>query len=320
MKVLVTGNLGYIGPVVVEALAGGGHEIHGYDSALSARYTTGPLPRVARQTVGDLRDSAALDRAIDPCDAVVHLAAISNDPLGELDTALTRAVNGDATLRLFDLARGRRIVLFSSASVYGAAEASCAEDAPVRPLTLYSELKLLAEHAALAQPYALVLRNGTVHGPAPVIRTDLLLNAMVASAVANSEVVLMTAPATKRPVIDVRDLGSLLAGLLERGVTGLYNVAGMNVSVGAAAGIVSGITGSRVVARYDSADPRDYAMDVGRLARVAPWWTPRALDASVRDLVAHYRAIGLTTGDVRSRRYHRLAQYQDRVPATVAST
>ncbi|HEV8229074.1 MAG TPA: NAD-dependent epimerase/dehydratase family protein, partial [Candidatus Limnocylindria bacterium] len=85
MKVLVTGNLGYIGPVLTDALARSGHEVHGYDSALYAAYATRPLPHVARQTIADLRDEKPLRRAIARCDAIVQLAAMSNDPLGELD-------------------------------------------------------------------------------------------------------------------------------------------------------------------------------------------------------------------------------------------
>lgn len=319
MKVLVTGNLGYIGPLLTEALTRAGHEVHGYDCAWYLSYALEPLPTVAVQHVADIRDSASLDRALAPCDAVVHLAAISNDPLGELDAETTRQVNGTATVSLLERAGDRRVILFSSASVYGASETRCAETAPVRPLTLYSELKVAAERAALARPGRLVLRNGTVHGPAPLLRGDLLLNSMVASAVALGEIVLMTSPSTMRPVLDVRDLARLVAGLLDRDVAGLFNVAAANVSVGEAAALVARATGARIVERYDGADPRDYAMDTDRLAAAAPWWRPRALDRSVEDLAAFVRRSGMSAEDVRARRYHRLTQYRSRV-ATPAAT
>lgn len=319
MRVLVTGNLGYIGPVLSEGLTVAGHEVHGYDSALFARFASGPLPKVARQTVADLRDTEALERAAFGCDAIVQLAAMSNDPLGELEPALTRSVNLDATLEVVRIAAGRPLLLYSSASVYGLTAERCREDSTVRPLTLYSELKVAVEHAALALPRALVLRNGTIHGPAPILRSDLLLNAMVASAVASGEIVLTTTPGTARPVLDVRDLAALSVGLLERGATGLYNAAAANVTVGEAADLVARLTGAKIVSRYGDADRRSYAMDTTKLERaVGPWWRPRALEDSVADLVQHYRAIGLTAADVASRRYHRIAQYNARPAVAVA--
>ena len=320
MRVLITGNLGYIGPVLTATLVSRGHEVHGFDSALYARHANGPLPAVGRQWLLDLRDTDALPQAVAPCDAIVHLAAMSNDPLGELDPALTRSVNLDATLALIAAAGSRPLVLYSSASVYGVSERPCAEDAATHPLTLYSELKIAAERAAFARGPSLVLRNGTVHGPAPIIRGDLLLNSMVASAVTTGEVVLMTSPKTRRPVVDVRDLASLTADLLERGATGLYNVASANMTVGEAGALVSAATGARVVERHDGADPRDYAMNTDRLrSLVGAGWTTRALADSVADLVAHYRAIGLTAEDVRTRRYHRIVQYQQQPARAVAA-
>ena len=319
MRVLVTGNLGYIGPVLCEALALAGHEVHGYDSALFARFATGPLPKIAKQTAADLRDTEALESAALGCDAIVQLAAMSNDLLGELEPALTRSVNLDATLEVVRIAAGRPLLLYSSASVYGLTAERCGETSTVRPLTLYSELKVAVERAALALPRALVLRNGTVHGPAPILRTDLLLNAMVGSAVTTGEIVLTTTRATARPVLDVRDLAALSVGLLERGSTGLYNAAATNVTVGEAADLVAGLTGAKVVSRYGGADRRSYAMDTTKLERaVASWWRPRPLEESVADLVRHYRAIGLTAADVASRRYHRIAQYNAR-PAVAAA-
>jgi nucleoside-diphosphate-sugar epimerase len=306
--------------VLAGAFVERGHEVHGFDSGLFVRHRTGPLPRIASQTNADLRDRALVRAAVAKCDVVIQLAAMSNDPLGELDPALTRSVNLDATLDLIEASRGRGLVLYSSASVYGASAKACAEGDPTDPLTLYSELKLAAEHAALEHPGALVLRNGTVHGPAPILRGDLLLNAMVASAVTSEEIVLMTTPATMRPVIDVRDLAALTVGLVERQAGGLYNLAATNVSVGDAARIVARATGARIVERHDAADPRDYAMDTAKLSALAgSWWTPRPLEESVRDLVAHYRATGLTAADVATRRYHRIVQFRGAtVPAAAA--
>jgi len=316
MKVLVTGNLGYIGPVLVESLARAGHEVHGYDSALFVRHAMLPLPAVAHQTLADLRDATQLRRAVEPCEAVIHLAALSNDPLGELDVRLTRQVNLDATLALIDLAREKRVIFYSSASVYGATRRPCTEEAAVHPLTLYSELKLAAERAALGTAAALVMRNGTVHGPAPVLRGDLLLNAMVASAVALGSIVLTTVATTMRPVVDVRDLAELTVLLLDGPAVGVYNVAFTNISVGDAAALVARITGARLVNGEAGADARDYSMDTSRVrGLVGDGWRPRSLETSIADLVSHYREIGLPSQDVRSRRYHRIAQFLARAGA-----
>ena len=319
MKILVTGNLGYIGPVLTRELVARGHEVHGFDSGVYARFASEALPHLASQTLADLRDTVAVRRALGRCEAVIHLAAMSNDPLGELDPAVTRSVNLDATLELIEASRDRMLVFYSSASVYGVNSVPCAEDASLHPLTLYSELKVAAERAALQSPNALVQRNGTVHGPAPVIRGDLLLNAMVASALVTGRIVLTTTPATKRPVIDVRDLASLTADLLERRVTGLFNVASSNMSVGDAAALVARATGAEIVEQHDGADARNYAMDVSKLrARIGDGWQPRSLEASVNDLMFHYAKMRLTTVDVRERRYHRLVQYRLAVSETSA--
>jgi nucleoside-diphosphate-sugar epimerase len=320
VRILVTGNLGYIGPILTAAFLARGHEVHGYDSALFERFARAPLPRLASQTVADLRDARALRRAIAPCDAVVHLAAMSNDPLGELDPALTRAVNLEATLGLIEASRDRALVVYSSASVYGVSDEDCDEAAPTKPLTLYSELKVASERAALESPTALVLRNGTVHGPAPIIRGDLLLNAMVASALVTRQIVLTTTGATRRPVVDVRDLAAVTVGLLERRAIGLVNVAAANVSVGEAAALVARATGAEIVERHDGADPRNYAMATTKLAALAgTWWHPRPLDASIRDLIWHYGEIRLTAREVRERSLHRIVQYRMAVSGTVAA-
>jgi nucleoside-diphosphate-sugar epimerase len=320
VKVLVTGNLGYIGPVLTAALIARGHEVHGFDSGLYVGFASLGLPVVAEQTLADLRDERAVRRAIARCDAVVHLAAMSNDPLGELDPALTRAVNLDATLALIRAVGERRLVLYSSASVYGVSDTACDETAAPHPLTLYSELKVAAERAAFARAPSLVLRNGTVHGPAPIIRGDLLLNSMVASALVTGEVVLTTSRLTRRPVVDVRDLVVLTADLLDRGTTGLYNVASANITVGDAAKVVAAATGAAVVERHNGADPRDYAMDTSLLRRVVgSAWRQRSLEGSVDDLVHHFRAIGLSPADVTSRRYHRIVQYQQQAGVAAAT-
>jgi nucleoside-diphosphate-sugar epimerase len=314
VRILVTGNLGYIGPVLAAALTRAGHAVHGYDNGLYASFASMPFPAIAEQTIADLRDEPSLRRAVDRSDAIIQLAAMSNDPLGELDADLTRATNFEATRHVVELAEDRPLVVYSSASVYGIADQPRTESAPVLPLSLYSELKVAIDQMTATRPNVLTMRNGTVHGPAPNMRGELLLNAMVASAVTTGEVVLATTPLTRRPIVDVRDLADLTVGLLSRSITGLYNVASANISVGEAAAAVAALTGARIVERHDGADPRNYAMDTGKLVGVAGgWWRPRGLETSIRDLVSHYHVIGLSAADVETRRYHRIAQFRARL-------
>lgn len=307
MRVLVTGNLGYIGTVLSKALLDAGHEVHGYDQGLYYGFSTGPLPLV-ETFIGDIRDASSLRKAMVGVDAVIHLAGLANDPLGDISPEVTREVNLHGSLKVEAVSDGRPLVMYSSASVYGAAESPCSEDAPTNPLSLYAECKLMVDDAMTGRPQTLILRNGTVHGPSPMMRTDLLVNTMVASAMTTGQVVLTTDPSTLRPVVDVRDLANLTVGLLERKVYGLYNVASTNLQVGGAAVMVAAETGATIVTQYDKTDPRNYAVDTTKLSKAAPWWKTRTIQESISDIHDYYREIGLTVGQVD--RYRRIAQYK----------
>ena len=306
----MTGNLGYIGPVLCRALLKDDHEVVGLDSGLYAKYATGPFPKVD-QIIGDIRSATDVRTAVRGCDAVIHLAGMSNDPLGELDPQITKDVNFRATMRLADVVGGRPFIFYSSASVYGANQEPCSEDSALNPLSLYAEMKAAVEEGLSGRPRTLVLRNGTVHGPSDNLRCDLLVNAMVASAVTSKEVVLTADPRTMRPVVDVRDLATVTSGLLGMGTSGTFNVASENVSVGEVAEIVAQETGARMVNRYVRADPRNYSVNTTRLRALAPWpWYPISIGESIDDLVDLYHDIGLTENDVKSLRFHRLRQHR----------
>src|SRR5690349_12877246 len=189
MRVLVTGSTGYIGTVLGPALEAAGHEVDGLDIGYFVDCTLGPVAGDVTTTFLDLRDLGSF--ALDGYDAIVHLAAFSNDPMGNLDPALTYAVNIDATLDLARRAKDAgvsRFLFSSSCSIYGASGGDdlVDEQAPMRPVTPYAESKVRVEDALhdLAEPgfSPVYLRNSTAYGFSPRLRLDLVLNDLVASA------------------------------------------------------------------------------------------------------------------------------------------
>ena len=172
MRVLVTGHLGYLGTVAVIALAARGHEVVGLDAGLFAACRLGP-PAPSPLTSTSSTSGTRTASVCEGIDAVVHLAALSNDPLGSLDTRLTHEINIDATLHLARLARDagvKRFVFSSSCSIYGAAggDELVTEDAPMRPVTPYAESKVRVEeglHELADGDFSPVsLRNATAYG------------------------------------------------------------------------------------------------------------------------------------------------------------
>ena len=189
MKVLVTGHEGYIGSVLAPYLADAGHDVVGLDTGLYRGCDFGAEPRRLPALAIDVRDVVPGDLA--GFDAVVHYAALSNDPLGDLDPGLTEDINRDGTLRLARAARDagvRRFIFASSCSMYGASgtDDPLDESAPLHPLTAYAESKVRSEEGlfALAEPdFAPVsMRNATVFGASPRLRLDIVLNNLAAYA------------------------------------------------------------------------------------------------------------------------------------------
>jgi nucleoside-diphosphate-sugar epimerase len=314
-RVLVTGHLGYLGPPVVAEVSRAGHEVVGLDSGLfedCALEPDPPVPTIWR----DIRDVSPAD--LRGFHAVVHLAGLSNDPLGQLAPALTHEINAAATLRLATCARDagvQRFLFSSSCSVYGTtAEAWVDEATPPRPVTPYAAAKAAAERdlAGLASPAfcVLSLRNATAFGYSPRLRTDLVVNDLVAGAVLRNEIRLLSDGSAWRPLVHVSDLARAFALALD---VPAEHVNGAVLNVGAddqnytvraiAQAVAEALPGVRLSIPGDAGrDVRSYRVRFDRLRRHLAGFTCRVdLRAGIADLVTQYRRIRLrsTEGCVR---------------------
>jgi len=309
VHVLLTGNRGYVGPVVTEALMAAGHSVVGLDSGLFEDCNLEPCadaPTIRR----DLRDVSIDD--VRGFDAIVHLANLSNDPLGKLDPTLTQAINVEATVRLAQLARAagvRRFLNSSSCSVYGAAtEAWVDEDTIPRPVTAYGETKLLAENALARLGDAgfcvFSLRNATAFGYSPRLRLDLVVNDLVASARLNREVRLTSDGSAWRPLVHIRDIAQAFVRALEvpadRINRRVANVGtdDQNLRIIDLAELVVQETDRARLMRSPGAeaDRRSYRVRFGRIRELLPGFDCQmSIRAGVRELVAAYERIRLSS-------------------------
>jgi nucleoside-diphosphate-sugar epimerase len=315
MRVLVTGHLGYLGPAVVGRLLDAGHDVVGLDSGLfagCALEADRALPWMRR----DVRDVSAAD--LRGFEAIVHLAALSNDPLGSVDPALTHEVNAAATVRLARLAREAgvdRFVFSSSCSVNGATtEEWVDETTPPNPVTPYGESKLAAEAglATLASPSFTVvsLRNATAFGYSPRLRTDLVVNDLAAGAFLRREIRLNSDGSAWRPLVHVQDIARAFSVAL---IAPAEAVNGAVVNVGAdtqnytvmeiARAVATAAPEAQLsVAAGAGADKRSYRVRFHRVQRALPGFACQFdLKAGIEDLIAHLARVGLrsTEGCVR---------------------
>src|SRR5258706_1119202 len=224
MRVLITGHEGYLGSALVPAFVAAGHDVVGLDTGLFADCTLGPAPEPVPALRTDLRDVTAEQLADVAPDAVVHLAALCNDPLGDLDPELTYDVNHRATVRLARAAKAAgaaRFLFSSSCSLYGASTGTglLDETAQMAPITAYGESKVRSERdlAALADDdfSPVFLRNATAYGFSPRLRGDLVVNDLVGHALLTGEVRLRSDGMAWRPLVHVEDIAAAFLALLD---------------------------------------------------------------------------------------------------------
>lgn len=297
MRVLVTGSSGYLGVVVCEVLARAGHDVRGLDVRRP------PDPAQTGVAIAFVEASVTclpeLGQALAGCDGVVHLAGLSSDSACRRQPTLARAINLDASVALARLAIAqgcRRFVHASSASVYGNLDtAPQPETARPAPLSLYARCKLEVEgrlNALIPEGLEPVhLRQATLFGWSPRLRTDLAVNAMTRDAVQGRPIVIRGGGAQWRPFLHVRDAAHCLLAALEAPTAAIrgevFNVGGQdsNLRIRDVARIVSGVyPGTQVVSAPDRPERRSYRLDCAKVGAGLGWRPAMSVEDGVREL------------------------------------
>lgn len=324
MRVLLTGHQGYIGTLLGPMLEAAGHEVIGFDSNLFADGNFGVLPARIPAFDQDIRD-AAVDH-FRGLDAVIHLAGISNDPLGDLNASCTFDINHRATAhlaRMAKLAGVSRFLYASSCSLYGAAGelGLIAEDAPFNPVTPYgvskvrseADLRALADHTFSP----VFLRCATAYGVSPRLRADLVVNNLVGYAVTQGEIFLKSDGSPWRPLVHIEDISRAYIALLHAPRELVHNEAfnvgrtAENYRVRDVVMMIRDVVPSLSVRFAEGAgpDPRCYQVDCTKLETLIPGYQPTwTVRAGVDELFDAYRRYAITADEFLGPRYLRIKQ------------
>jgi len=322
MKVLVTGHTGYIGSVLVPMLLDAKHKVTGLDTDFFAgcdfNKDLADVPAVRK----DLRDVTVAD--LKGFDAVIHLAALSNDPLGDLNPDCTYGINHRASVRLGELTKAAgvpRFIFSSSCSLYGlsAGDGLLDEDASFNPVTAYGESKVRVEQEV--SPLAddsfspTFLRNATAYGVSPRLRADLVVNNLVGYAYTTGEVLIASDGTPWRPLVHVQDIARAFIAVLQAPRERVHNQAfnvgqtGENYQIRDVAAMVEEIVpGCRVkYAEGGGPDLRCYRVNCDKIARTLPEFQPQwTVRRGIEQLYAAFRDHGLTVEEFTGSRYIRI--------------
>jgi nucleoside-diphosphate-sugar epimerase len=327
MRVLVTGHNGYIGGVLVPLLQSHGHEVVGLDTYLFKGCTLHGYSPDVPSIKCDIRDVRESDLV--GFDAVLHLAALSNDPLGDLDPELTYDINWHASVRLAKMAKEAgvpRFVFSSSCSLYGASgDDYLTEVAGFNPVTPYGTSKIRVEEEVrpLADAYfsPTFLRNATAYGVSDRLRGDLVVNNLTGYAFLTGEALIKSDGMSWRPLVHIEDIARAFVAVIEAPRELVHNESfnvgqtSENYLIKDVADIVAEVTGAKVTfAGGANADIRNYRVNCDKIARVLPGFQPEwTVRKGVEELFTAFKTHGLTMEDFLGARFQRIRTVRDRI-------